>query len=127
MSTFFNPLASFLPVTVRLFGPFKDARAHLALDTGATQTMISREIAAFLGYDLDTGGRTTRLITASGEETASVVTISRLVALERQRLNMPILCHNLPSGTPFDGLLGLDFFRNQKLTVDFREGLITLD
>ena len=67
------------------------------------------------------------MITASGEETASVVTIDRMEALDHQRRNMPILCHDLPEGTPFDGLLGLDFFRNQRLTIDFREGLITLD
>ena len=55
MSVFFNPLESFLPVTVRLFGPTSDARVRLALDTGATQSMISREIATFVGYDLNTG------------------------------------------------------------------------
>ena len=127
MSILFNPLGSFLPVTVRLFGPNNDARASLALDTGATQSMISREIATFVGYDLNTDGRTVQLITASGEETATVVTVLRVEALDHQRQDMPILCHNLPNGTPFDGLLGLDFFRSQRLTIDFREGLITLD
>ena len=127
MSIFFNPLGSFLPVNVRLFGPARDARARLALDTGATQSMVSREIATFVGYDLNTDGRTMKLITASGEETATVVTVHRMEALDHQRHNMPILCHNLPNGTPFDGLLGLDFFRGQRLTIDFREGLITLD
>ncbi len=127
MSLSFNPLGSFLPITVRLFGPVSDARARLALDTGATQTMISRDLATFIGYNLGAGGRTVQLITASGEETATVVTIQRVEALEHQMRNMPILCHDLPTGTPFDGLLGLDFFRNQRLTIDFREGLITLD
>lgn len=127
MSVFFNPLGSFLPISVRLFGPTSDTRARLALDTGATQSMISREIAVFMGYNLDADARTAQLITASGEETAPVVTVQRVEALEHQRLDMPVLCHNLPTGTPFDGLLGLDFFRGQRLTIDFREGLITLD
>ena len=97
------------------------------MDTGATQSMISREIATFMGYELDVDGRKVQLITASGEETAAVVTVLRVEALDYQRQNMPILCHNLPNGTPFDGLLGLDFFRDRRLTIDFREGLITLD
>ena len=119
MSVFFNPLGSFLPYSVRLFGPSGDARARLALDTGATQSMISREIAVFMGYNLDADVRTAQLITASGEETAPVVTIQRVEALEHQRLNIPILCYDLPTGTPFDGLLGLDFFRGQRLTSIF--------
>ena len=127
MSVFFNPLGSFLPITVRLFGLTSDARARLALDTGATQTMISRELANFMGYDLGAGARSVQLITASGEENATVVTIQRVEALEHHRLSMPVLCHDLPTGTPFDGLLGLDFLRGQRLTLDFREGLITLD
>lgn len=89
--------------------------------------MISRELANFMGYDLGAGARSVQLITASGEENATVVTIQRVEALEHHRLSMPVLCHDLPTGTPFDGLLGLDFLRGQRLTLDFREGLITLD
>ena len=33
----------------------------------------------------------------------------------------------MPGNTLFDGLLGLDFLRGQKLTIDFRAGLVTLE
>ena len=127
MNVFFNPLRSLLPVSVRFFGPAGDASVRLALDTGATQSMISREVAVFMGCNLDSDVRAAQLFTASGEETVHVVTAQRVEALDHQRSNMPILCHDLPTGTPFDGLLSLDFFRGQRLTIDFREGRITLD
>ena len=103
------------------------ASALLALDTGATQTMISREVVESLGYDVGSANNAVRLVTASGEEITPVIDIDRLEALEQARHYLPILGHDLPPGAPFYGLLGLDFFRNQKLTIDFREGLITLE
>ncbi|MDE2842501.1 MAG: retropepsin-like aspartic protease [Chloroflexota bacterium] len=127
MTTSFNPVASFIPVIVRLYGPLNNVRARLALDTGATQTLISKETVQFLGYDVDEPVETIELVTASGEETSPVIAIRMIEALEQARRDLPVLCHNLPSGAPFDGLLGLDFFRGQRLTLDFREGLITLD
>ena len=127
MSIPFNPEGNFIPVSVRLFGPATDARVRLALDTGATYTMVSRETMIELGYDLDTAGSVMPLITASGTEMASVINLERIAALEQERQDFPVLCHTLPSGSPIDGLLGLDFFRGQKLTVDFRAGLVTLE
>lgn len=66
-------------------------------------------------------------ITVSGIEDMPLLSVERFDALGQQRHDFPVLCHNLPLGTPTDGLLGLDFFRGQRLTLDFREGLITLD
>ena len=127
MSAPFNSDGVFIPVPVRLFGAQRYASALLALDTGATQTMISRDVVESLGYDVANAYNAVRLVTASGEEITPIIDIVRFEALEQERQNLPILCHNLPSGAPFDGLLGLDFFRGQRLTLDFREGLITLD
>ena len=127
MSTLFNPTGAFIPVPVRLFGMERYASVLLALDTGATQTMINRGVVESLGYDVGSADNAVRLVTASGEEITPIVDIVRFEALEQERQNLPVICHDLPSGAPFDGLLGLDFFRGQRLTLDFREGLITLD
>ena len=84
---------------------------------------------AELGYDLTSPDALVEVTTAGGRQVSPIVSISRIVALglALERLDLPIICQDLPEGTPFDGLLGLDFFRNQRLTLDFREGLITLD
>ena len=127
MSYPFNPLAPSITVEVGLRGPAGYATTTLVLDTGATKTMINRDLVARLGYDFSSITEFSRVITASGRETAPVVKIHALQALEQEHQDFPVLCHNLPSGSPVAGLLGLDFFRNQRLTIDFREGLITLD
>jgi hypothetical protein len=41
-------------------------------------------------------------------------------------LHFSVLSHALPPVAGVDGLLGLDFFRGQILTLDFRGGHITL-
>jgi len=127
VSTSFNPTGAYIPVPVRLLGLVGNASVLLALDTGATQTMINRGVVESLGYDVGSSNNAVRLVTASGQEIVPIVDIVRFEALEQERQNLPVLCHDLPSGAPFDGLLGLDFFRGRRLTLDFREGLISLD
>ena len=38
-----------------------------------------------------------------------------------------VISHKLPNTTYIDGLLGLDFFRNKKLTVNFVKGEVELE
>ena len=80
-----------------------------------------------LDYDLASPVDLMEITTASGRQISPVISMSRIGALGLERADFPIICQNLPVGAPFDGLLGLDFFRGQRLTIDFREGLITLD
>ena len=127
MTTSFNPDRRSIPVRVWLFGPIGIARAILTLDTGATRTLIARDIAEKIGYRVDDDAEAVPTITVSGTEDMPLLSLERFDALGQQRHDFPVLCHNLPPGTPTDGLLGLDFFRSQRLTIDFREGLIILD
>ena len=127
MSYPFNPSDRSIVVEAGLHGPAGYMTATLALDTGATRTMISRDLVARLGYDFASITVFSRVITVSGRETAPVINIETFEALEQERRRFPILCHNLPPGSFVAGLLGIDFFRGQRLTIDFREGLITLD
>ncbi len=39
---------------------------------------------------------------------------------------MTILSYTLPAAANIDGVLGLDFLREQTLTIDFKQGLLTL-
>ena len=47
----FDPSQGLIIVRVRLFGPVGDIIVGLALDTGATSTLINSEIMVLLGYD----------------------------------------------------------------------------
>jgi predicted aspartyl protease len=100
---------------------------RLILDTGASRTLVNRDIIERLGYSLSASLPIARVATGSRIENMPVIAVNRISALGVEFGNLEVLCHNLPSGTSIDGLLGLNFFRNQRLTIDFREGLITLD
>lgn len=123
----FNPEGEVIPVEVYLSGPAGNTSANFSLDTGATRSLVGRDIVVTLGYDLAAATSFSNFITGSGIETAPRINIERLEALGQERRNFPVVCHNLPSGVPVDGVLGLDFLRGQKLTVDFRAGLVTLE
>jgi hypothetical protein len=54
------------------------------------------------------------------------VELQKLTTLGQERFNFPVLAHTLPPSTGVDGLLGLDFFRGLRLTIDFQSGQIQL-
>lgn len=51
MSHSFQPKQGLIIVPVRVWGPKGNTWVKLALDTGASQTMINWELLVFLGYD----------------------------------------------------------------------------
>ena len=125
----FNPWERFIAVSVQLTGPAGQTTASFSLDTGATRTLVSRELIFRAGYALTdvADADLVPIVTASGRETAPIATVERLEALGVEHRFFPVLCHNMPGNTLFDGLLGLDFLRGQKLIIDFRAGLVTLE
>lgn len=99
---------------------------RLALDPGATKTVINVEMLVALGYDPALVPERTQVITGRGVEFVPRVAVHKIVALGQERTSFPVLGHTLPSSAGIDGVLGLDFMRGQTLTVDFRTGIITL-
>jgi predicted aspartyl protease len=126
MSTPFNPQDHLIGVAVRLFGPSRDFYARLALDTGASSTLVSKDILVLIGYDSDALPKTVKFTTGSGVEAAPRLAVDKIEALDQERLNFSVVAHNLPPTASVDGVLGLDFFRNHILTLDFQNGEITL-
>ncbi len=100
---------------------------RLALDTGATDTVLNWDVAVLLGCDPASAPVRVRITTASGVESVPQVEIDKLEALGKQQEHFPVLCHTLPPSATVDGLLGLDFLRRLRLVLDFRTGSVTLD
>ena len=67
-----------------------------------------------------------QVTTGSGVEFAPRVNITRFRALGQERTAFPVLSHTLPPSSSIDGLLGLDFLREQRLEIDFVRGVISL-
>ena len=127
MSLSFDPQAGLIVVPVRFWGPAGDTIAHLAMDTGATGSLVNWDIAVLLGYDPATTRERIRVTTGSSVEFAPQIVVQRVEALGRERTDFPIVCYTLPPSAAVDGVLGLDFFRGTRLVLDFRKGLVTVD
>jgi len=126
MSTPFNPNSNLIGVIVNLSGPAGNHSARLALDTGASATFVNKDVLVLIGYDPDSLPKTVSFITGSGVESAARVTVDKIEALDQERQSFAVVAHTLPPSSAIDGVLGLDFFRNRVLTLDFQTGTITL-
>ena len=122
-----DPEGILIIVPTRVEGPAKEHILRFAIDTGATRSLISWDQAIGLGYDPATIPSQVEIFTASSVEYAPLVRTVRIEAMNHERRGLPIACHRLPEGVNIDGVLGLDFFRGRKLTLDFRVGLVTLE
>ena len=126
MSFSFDPRQGLILVRAELWGPDGSAVLRLALDTGATFTVVNIGMLVALGYDPALITDRIQVTTGSGVEFAPRVTLDRIMALGQERAEFPVLGHTLPPSTGVDGLLGLDFFRGGNLTIDFQAGQVML-
>ena len=126
MSLPFDPQQGLIIVRTELWGPTGSALLRLALDTGATATVVNIAMLVAVGYDPALAPTRVQVTTGSGVEYAPRVTLSRILALGQECVDFPVLGHTLPPSAGVDGLLGLDFLRGRSLTVDFRTGHVTL-
>jgi predicted aspartyl protease len=120
----FDAIQGLIVIPIRLYGTQGDIIVRLALDTGATSSMINWDIAVLLGYDPASAKERIQITTGSGVEFAPRIAIKKVQIMGRSLENFPILCHTLPPSATVDGLLGLDFFRGERLILDLREGII---
>jgi predicted aspartyl protease len=126
MSVRFDPRKGLIMVRAELWGPAGSAVLRLALDTGATGTLINVGMLVAVGYDPSLTPERFQVTTGSGVEFVPRVSLNKIIALGQERKEFPVLGHTLPPSAGVDGLLGLDFFRGQSLTLDFRTGQATL-
>ena len=126
MSVPFDPWQGLIIVPAELWGPAGSAVIRLALDTGATSTVINVALLVAVGYDPALALDRVQITTGSGIEFAPRVTLDKIIALEQERSGFPVLGHTLPLSAGVDGLLGLDFLRGQSVTIEFCNGRVTL-
>ena len=93
---------------------------RLALDTGATGTLVNPGPLLTVGYDPALASERVQVTTGSGVEFVPRLGVLKISALTCVRENFPVLAHTLPPSATVDGLLGLDFFRGGRLELDFQ-------
>ncbi len=122
----FDSTSHLVIVTAQILGPAKEGEADLIVDTGAAWSVLSQRLLRELGYDPAAADERRVIITAKGSVSVPALRVQRFRALGKERLNFPVVGHDLPASLQVEGLLGLDFIRRYRLVVDFRGGFISL-
>jgi predicted aspartyl protease len=107
-------------VPVTLNGVLK---AHLALDTGATITVVSRQIARSLA--LSPLG-TSKVGTVGGTVTLPFARLGSLKVGDAEVQDLVVSIHDFSPDPHVEGLLGLDFLKNFHLSLDAKRSLLLL-
>ncbi|GJL65829.1 MAG: hypothetical protein NPIRA05_08000 [Nitrospirales bacterium] len=113
-----------LLVTVQLN---QTREAQLILDTGATMTVLSQDVALDLGLISSSKTQLTTVYTAGGPIQVNVSTIESIQAGTAQVHDVDVAIHDLPDGQKdIDGLLGMSFLNHFLVTLDTNQGVLHL-
>lgn len=126
-STPFQLRNGLVVIPVQIKGPSGETIAKLAVDTGATTTMLSERVLRLVGCRLTGSARKEVMLTAGGPVLARRVTVRKIGVAGHSRRSLSVICHALPDAVEIDGLLGLDFFDDTNLRIDFRERRISVE
>jgi len=121
----FDVSGNIIRIGAEIYGPRGIIVASLALDTGASTTMLNAGILRAAGYDPARGSET-RLITGSTTLTARLLMIDRLDAAGQSVENFEVVCHDLPEESELDGLLGLNFLCLFDTEINYSNATIVL-
>ena len=126
MNHTFDLSLGLIVVRAELQGPAAEIGLNLALDTGASQTMINVLPLTLAGCLPAAATEHVEITTGSGVAYVSRLAVSRISTLGHQKTEFPVLAHTLPPSAGIDGLLGLDFMQDKMLRVDFRHSVVSL-
>ena len=104
-------------------------RTTLALDTGATHTVIDLTVLLMAGYTPKDVLKTVPMETAKGTIVAYVFRLSKLTCLGITLTNKEVCSYDFLANnvlTALDGVLGLDFFEGCSLNIDFVDNTISI-
>jgi len=116
----FDKNASLVIVPVTIKKGEEILEYEFAVDTGATISLVRDDVMKQIGYSKAQSTRTTHTITASKSETVFEYNLDNIMALGLIRRNFKVISRSLPIGLGIDGLIGLNFFKNKELTIDFK-------
>lgn len=121
----FNPQTLSIIVDTYLAGKII-LHTKFVLDTGASFVVLPWWIATGLGLKIDPKNLTTTT-TASSVENVPLSIIPKVTFLGKTVSNVPCIVKDLPPEAGVDGLLGLSFLRNFRLSLDFKKGILRLE
>ena len=125
----FQPISNLILIPVKVMGidgnSFRDIR--VVLDTGASITSISTNVALDLGYNLSNPKSTREVITGSGVEELPIIEVKALTAIGQTIENIDVICLDLHPEIHAEGVLGLNFLSNFDVSIFFSKGIIDIE
>ena len=98
----------------------------LIVDTGTEETLISEKAIRAMGYVRANSIADVPIKSVGGNAMAYRYVIDSIEALGVRRSKFNVISYPMPKGAGADGLLGLDFFENTELTIDFKRAEISV-
>ena len=103
---------------------------RLALDTAATHTTIDSNVLYFSGYELKSSKGEREIETSNGIIIVETFDIKKLNCLDITKSNFEVqvydfISHGITSN--YDGVVGLNFFKEHKICIDFNKKEITIN
>ena len=95
----------------------------LAVDTGASRTVIDKDVLHRAGYDV-TGDKVHRITTASGVEFVTEIVVDKLEIGNLVVESAAVYAHSFPQELFVSGLLGLDILSRFDVNFLFSNGMI---
>ena len=117
--------AVIVQVTVEVDGLVN--RLDFIVDTGSYETLLCEKTIRMIGYTPVDSIEDVQIQTVSGSGKAYRYEIEKISALGVCWRNFKVISHQMPSGSGSHGLLGLDFFKNTRLTIDFDDEEIIVE
>ena len=104
-----------------------DVKVRLVFDTGANLVVITEDISKKLHQDASPGDKVVKLYTNCGEVEGRSFVINKIELGSAQKENVrSVVTSNNYSLSGFDGLLGLSFLGDFKVTVDYQNERIVI-
>ena len=105
----------------------KERTAHLIVDTGASMTVLSTNIAIDLGLLGTTDNELLTVNTAGGSVQVNMNYLSSLTVGNAQAHNVAVAIHDLPDiPEQIEGLLGMSFLKHFLVTLDAEHSRLIL-
>lgn len=110
--------AVIVPVTLN-----RKLRTYMILDTGATFTVVSRQLAA--GLNLRAASHTS-LVTANGVIRVPLARLDSLRVADAEATDLTVAIHDFAPNPHIGGLLGLNYLSRFQTSLDSRRNELTL-